>query len=55
MQVTVLLALLWNTEYDPLPPVDGIEPAPVKIPQEEIDRLPSAYAVRHTAAPAQAV
>jgi hypothetical protein len=31
MQVTVLLALLWNTQYDPLPPVDGIEPAPVQI------------------------
>jgi hypothetical protein len=30
MQVTVL-ALLWNTQYDPLPPVDGIEPAPVQI------------------------
>jgi hypothetical protein len=36
MQVTVLLALLWNTQYDPLPPVNGIEPAPVQISQKDL-------------------
>ena len=36
MQVTILLVLLWNTQYGPLPPVDGIEPAPVQISQEDL-------------------
>ena len=39
MQVTVLLALLWNSKYDPLPPIDGIEPAQVQISQDASDKF----------------